>query len=211
MENDINVIYNQLISEMKLPTKTYHPPFIITMCGHCRSGKSTIAKILSSELELYIIGGDKIRNIYYSNINANHDIGFINKVVNEVNKKEIKYLLSKGVSVIIDRSVSSKKVLKEIKDAYPHVIMINLVSDHKTNIARMTNPPKCDIDTSNCYGDIDSISGVNNEDVYNEILNRKVYDLDDSDFDYTIDATKSLDDVINEARKMALQIKNQYL
>lgn len=31
MENDINVIYNQLISEMKLPTKTYHPPFIIAM------------------------------------------------------------------------------------------------------------------------------------------------------------------------------------
>ena len=63
MENDINVIYNQLISEMKLPTKTTHPPFIIAMCGHCRSGKTTIAKIFGCGNKLYY-GGVIINGTY---------------------------------------------------------------------------------------------------------------------------------------------------
>ncbi len=208
MEKEINEIYSKLLSDMVLPAKTYEKPFIITMCGHVGSGKSTIAKVFSNELEAYIVGGDKIRNIYFSNYNADSDINYVSEIVDEVLKREIMYLLANGISVVIDRSVSLKKTLDEIKSACPNVIMINLLSNHEINKGRIGNRDLHELNIAPCYGDFGSYSGVKTEELYNEILNRKVYDLDESDFDYTIDATKSIDEVVNEARKIAIAIKN---
>ena len=64
MEKDVETIFNKLLSGMVLPAKRYKEPFVLIMSGHVGSGKSTIAKVLSSELSAYIVGGDKIRNIY---------------------------------------------------------------------------------------------------------------------------------------------------
>ena len=211
MEEEINELYCKLVSDMTLPTKTYSTPFIITMCGYTGSGKSIISKVLSSELSIYIVGGDKIRNIYYFDKNANHDINYINQVVNEVTKKEIKYLLDNGISIVIDRSVSSQSALNDLKELCDNVIMINLLSDHKINIDRILNRKEYSIDTTICYGDIDSISGVNTEKVYNDILKRKVYDLDSENFDYTIDTTKSIDYVIERTKQITKEIKKRYL
>lgn len=208
MERDIDEIYNKLVSSMTLPNLKYNPPFIIAICGHVGSGKSLISKLLSSELSLYIIGGDKIRNIYYENNDENHDINYINNIVNEVTKKEIKYLLDNNVSIVIDRSVSSNKALEELKKICNNIIMINLISDHKVNIERIKNRAEYDMDVSNCYGDVDSISGVCTEEVYNDILKRKVYDLDSSVFDYQIDVTQSINQVINQAKQISEEIRN---
>ena len=62
------------------------------------------------------------------------------------------------------------------------------------------------IDTSKCYGDIDSKSGVDSVEVYNEILERKEYNLESSDFNYSIDATKDVDYVIEKAKEIAKDI-----
>lgn len=210
MERDINEIYNKLVSNMTLPKLKYKSPFIIAMCGHVGSGKSLISKVLSSELSLYIIGGDKIRNICYEDNDKNHDISYINNIVNEVTKKEIKYLLDNNVSIVIDRSVSTNKALEELKKLCNNIIMINLISDHKINIERIKNRTEYDMDVSNCYGDVDSISGVCTEEVYNDILKRKVYDLDNLVFDYYIDATQSINQVINQAKQISVEIKKQY-
>ena len=210
MNKEINDIYNNLIENMKLPNKRYSKPFIIAMCGYTGSGKSIIAKILSSELSLYIVGGDKIRNIYYSNKAANHDINYINQVVNKVTTKEIEYLLKKGISIVIDRSVSSQSAVDDLKKMCNNIIMINLISNHKINIDRITNRKEYNVDTTNCYGDIDSISGVNTEEVYNDILKRKVYNLDKDAFDYEIDTTKSIDSVIEETKIITKAITKKY-
>lgn len=211
MEKEINEIYNELLNNMVLPDKKYKSPFIITMCGHVGSGKSTIAKILSKELSAYIVGGDKIRNIYYLDEKANHDIVHINKVVDAVTTKEVQYLLSNGVSIIFDRSVSSKKNLASLKEACNNVIAINLISDHKINLERIKKRDENNIVISGCYGDVEPESGVTTEEVYNEILNRKVYDLEDNDFDYTIDTTKSIESVIKQANDIADKIKDKYI
>ena len=84
--------------------------------------------------------------------------------------------------------------------------MINLISDHKINIERVTNRKEYNIDTSKCYGDIDSKSGVDSVEVYNEILERKEYNLESSDFNYSIDATKDVDYVIEKAKEIAKDI-----
>lgn len=195
---------------MKLPKKKYNLPFIVTMCGHVGSGKSTIAKVLSKELSAYIIGGDKIRNIYYLNENAIHDINYINKVVDAVTKKEIQYLLDNGVSIILDRSVSSKEAIENLKQLCNNIISINLISDHQINFNRITNRIEYNVDTTGCYGDINSRSGVNTEEVYNDILKRKVYDLDEESFDYEIDTTKSIDYVIEETKSITKAITKKY-
>lgn len=211
METEVNEVYGELISNIMLPPKSYNNPFIIAMCGHVGSGKSIVAKTLSNVLSIYILGGDKIRNIYYFDKNANHDINHINKVVNEVTKMEIKYLIDNKVSIVLDRSVSSKNALEDLKKLCDNIIMINLISDHKINIERITNKKEYNIDTSNCFGDVDSKSGVCTEEVYNDILKRKVYDLDNSVFDYEIDTTKSIDLVIEQTKQIAEEIKKQYL
>ena len=210
MEKEINEIYNKLMNDMKLPEKKYNIPFIVTMCGHTGSGKSIIAKVLSSELSLYIIGGDKIRNIYYFDKNANHDINYINKIVDSVTDKEIQYLLDNGISIVIDRSVSSKRALEKLKQLCNNIISIKLISNHQINIQRITNRKEYNIDTTNCYGDIDSKSGVTTEKVYNDILKRKVYDLEDEVFHYTIDVTKPIDSVIEETKVIAKKIAKEY-
>ena len=211
MEKDINEIYNKLLNDMILPDKKYSQPFIISMCGHVGSGKSTISKILSKELSAYIVGGDKIRNIYYLDENANHDIVHINKVVGEVTEKEVRYLLNNNVSIIFDRSVSSKKDLAGLKQACNNVIAINLISDHKINLGRIAKRRENNIDIAGCYGDVEQESGVTTEEVYNEILDRKVYDLEENDFDYTIDTTKSIESVIKQAKDIADKIKDKYI
>lgn len=211
MDIEVNKIYDDLIKNMKLPDKRYDKPFIVTMCGYTGSGKSIIAKILSSELSLYIIGGDKIRNIYYYDKQANHDINYINKVVDQVTTREIQYLLNRGVSIVIDRSVSSLSAIEDLKVMCNNIIMINLLSNHDINIKRITNRCEYYVDTTNCYGDIDSQSGVDTKEVYEDILRRKIYDINDDLFDYTIDATKSIDSVINKVRLISTKIRNRCL
>ena len=209
MEKDVETIFNKLLSGMALPTIRYKEPFVLIMSGHVGSGKSTIAKVLSSELSAYIVGGDKIRNIYYSNKNANHDFNYINNITNAVNKMEVEYLLRNGVSVILDRSISSKKIMDILKKACNNIVSIKLNSNHEINIKRISNRKEYNIDALDCYGDVDSESGVTTEEVYNEILNRKLYDLEDSEFDYQIDATKSIDSVIVQAKEIAYIIKEK--
>ena len=209
MEKDVETIFNKLLSGMVLPAKRYKEPFVLIMSGHVGSGKSTIAKVLSSELSAYIVGGDKIRNIYYSNENANHDFNYINNVTNVVTKMEVEYLLSNGVSVILDRSISSRETMDILKKACNNIVSIKLNSSHEINIKRISNRKEYNIDTLDCYGDVDSKSGVTTEKLYNEILNRKVYDLEDNEFDFQIDATKSIDSVIVQAKDIAYIIKEK--
>ena len=209
MEKDTETIFNKLLSSMVLPPIRYKEPFVLIMSGHVGSGKSTIAKVLSSELSAYIVGGDKIRNIYYSNEKANHDFNYINDITNAVTKMEVEYLLQNGVSVILDRSISSRKIMDILKKACNNIVSIKLNSNHEINLTRISNRNEYNIDVLDCYGDVDSKSGVTTENEYNEILKRKVYDLEDNEFDFQIDATKSIDSVIAQAKEIAYIIKEK--
>ena len=122
---------------------------------------------------------------------------------------EVEYLLSNGVSVILDRSISSRETMDILKKACNNIVSIKLNSNHEINIKRISSRKEYSIDTSDCYGDVDSKSGVTTEEVYNEILKRKVYDLEDSEFDFQIDATKSIDSVIAQAKDIAYIIKEK--
>ena len=56
----------------QLPPKKYEKPFIISLSGYSGSGKSHIAKVLSQALDLYIVGGDSVRQKVYQDEELKH-------------------------------------------------------------------------------------------------------------------------------------------
>lgn len=192
----------------QIPPKKYENPFIIALSGYSGSGKSHIAKVLSQSLGLYIVGGDSVRQkVYQDEELKNLPLEEIQKLTNKVSELKIKKLLENNISIVIDRSLSSLESLKILKSFNCKVLLINIISDHEQNIKRIIN--RTDDYSLGGYGDVDSKSGVKTKEMYDEIRERKVYDIPLNLFDFTIDAKKDLDNVINQTKEIAIKIKEQ--
>lgn len=118
---------------------------------------------------------------------------------------KIKKILRENMSIVIDRSISSLDGLNNLKKLNIPVFLINLISDHEQNIERIINR------SNNCndlggYGDIDSKSGVKTREIYEEIKERKIYNIPNEIFNYIIDARKSLEDVTIQTNNIANDI-----
>lgn len=199
---------SQILDEMKLPEKRYQNPFIVTLSGYSGSGKSHIARMLSKQLSLYIVSGDMVRQKLYHNDTVSHDFDDIQVITNDVCEKEIRKLLDCNVSVIIDRSVSSVKTMQRMKEYGVPVYMIEITSRDEQNIERILkrNHGKENMKHEG-YGDIESYSGVMFREDYMEIKERKIYDIPSNLFDYHIDGTKSLEEVLADAEKIGQDIE----
>ena len=192
----------------QIPPKKYENPFIIALSGYSGSGKSHIAKVLSQSLGLYIVGGDSVRQkVYQDEELKNLPLEEIQKLTNKVSELKIKKLLENNISIVIDRSLSSLESLKILKSFNCKVLLINIISDHEQNIKRIIN--RTDDYSLGGYGDVDSKLGVKTKEMYDEIRERKVYDIPLNLFDFTIDAKKDLDNVINQTKEIAIKIKEQ--
>lgn len=202
-------IEKEIFDKIVLPPHKYQNPFIIALCGYSGSGKTTLSKVFSNVLGAYIVGGDCVRQ-QLINPPLNLDINEANKVTAEICEKEIRYLVENHVSVIIDKSISSKEVLEYYKEQFNNIIMINLKSNDDENIKRLYMKKEGTNQTYNCdpvYGDSEDYSGMhtNPEVLYEGVKQRKVYDIDE--FDYEINTLQSLDKVIEDTKKIAEKIK----
>ncbi len=90
----------ELFAEIVLLEKRYQKPFIITMSGHCGSGKSYISKLLSRELSVYMISCDCVSDKILS-INYNFDPQELYNMKNWINIYIIKKLLENNVSIVM--------------------------------------------------------------------------------------------------------------
>lgn len=199
-------IIDKFINNMNFPPVRYDKPFIVTMSGYSGSGKSYVARVLSSELGLYIVSGDHVRQEVYNNHQMSHEFENVQAITNEICDLEIKKLLENKISIVIDRSISSVESLNNIKNYGVKVYTINIKSDHEQNIERICRCEKMKINITPVYGDSNHCSGMNSREVYDEVRNRKLYDIDDNNFDYHIDGTVSLVEEIEQARKIAHNI-----
>ena len=194
-----------------LPPRGYESPFIVALCGYSGSGKSHVSRILSKELGLYIVGGDTVRQqIYQDPELKNLPLDEIQDLTNEISNQKIKKILNQKMSIVIDRSVSALKYLNRLKEYQVPIYLIHLISDHEQNIERVMNryqEPQKDLDG---YGDIDSKSGVHTREMYEEIKERKVYDIPKELFDYQIDARKPLEEVMIQTKEIASNIASKY-
>lgn len=201
-------IREELFEEMVLPDKRYQKPFIITMSGHCGSGKSYIGKLLSRELQVYIISGDRIRDKILS-IDPEFEPQELYNMKNRINIYIIKKLLENNVSIVMDRSVSSMEQLNLVKRLTNNAVTIKLLSDDDTNKKRVVSRDKINPVITPIYGDYESPSDILTIEAYDEVKLRKVYDIPDHLFNYEIDTTKSLEEVEEQVIKISKQIKSK--
>lgn len=205
-----NKFIAKILNNMKLPPKRYDKPFIVAISGHCGSGKSHVAKVFSKELQLYIVGGDSVRWKIRKESSLPQDVTSINNLTNEICYLEIEKLLKENVSVVIDKSTSSIKDLENLEKYNVPIILINLVSNHEQNRKRVTDRSNQEMINMPGYGDIDSISDIITEELYDQVVGRKTYNIPLDRFDYTIDATVKLEVELKEAEKIAKEIAKKY-
>ena len=200
----------KMIEEKRVnPQKTYQHPFLILLTGNVGSGKSLVAQILSKELNLYLISGDNIRNIIkdlYPEINL--DIPEVRQTNNIICLEEMKYCINNKYSIILDRNVSSQDDLSYIEEKIDlPIIFIKIISSTKEDIKRVKKRNQQQELIIPHYGHQDSRSGVVTEEEYNKIKERKIYDLDNSIYDYFINTNVSLDELKISLRSIIDDIK----
>jgi adenylate kinase family enzyme len=192
-------IINKFLEETIVPEKTeYKKPFIIALYGYSGSGKSTVARLFSRNLGIYIISTDKVRKYLYE-INYSDDIYVINNLTSKITDLKVKKLLDSNNPVILDRSTSSIKQLEDLKKHNVDIILIKLNSTHEENIKRIL-AKKDKKEISGAYGDTGHYSGVNTVAIYEEIKAYKVYDIPTDWFDYeinTLDGLEAVEDSVN--------------
>lgn len=201
-----NEFISKILSNMKMPPKKYDKPFIVAISGHCGSGKSHVAKVFSKELQLYIVGGDSVRRKIRKEPSLPQDVTSVNTLTNEICYLEIEKLLKENVSVVVDKSTSSIQDLQNLERYNVPVILINLISNHEQNRKRVTERSNTQIIDIESYGDIDSISDIITEELYDQVVERKIYNIPLDRFNYTIDATVKLEEELKEAEKIAKEI-----
>lgn len=207
---DINEFITKIVDDTKLPPKKYEKPFIIALSGHCGSGKSHVAKVLSKELQLYIVGGDSVRIKIRKEKSLPQDDNYINELTNKICYLKIQKLLDANASIVIDKSTSSIKDLENLRKYNVPIILIKLISDHDQNRKRVTERSNTQMINIPGYGDLDSISNIVTPELYDIVVGRKVYDIPDTEFDYIIDARVPLEEELKEAEKIAKEIIKMY-
>lgn len=195
--------------ERILPKITYQKPFVILLTGDVGSGKSLVSQILSKELNLYLISGDYIRKTIknrYPKINLHTEE--VRKTNNILCLEEIKYCINNKYSIILDRNVSSKKDLSFLTEKIDiPIIFIKLLSSEQTNKERVEKR-KIKKDTIiPHYGHQETKSGVVTKEEYNKIKERKIYDLEDSVYDYMINTNTSFHNLYEQLRTIKNKIQ----
>jgi adenylylsulfate kinase-like enzyme len=204
-------LINKFLEEMILPESNYKKPFIIALCGYSGSGKSFVSRLFSRNLGTYIIAGDKVRGYLYK-INYSDNFYTINDLTNKITDLRIKKVLDNNIPVVLDRSISSIEQLEDLKKYNVDIIFIKLNSTHEENIKRiLSKKNKEDVkEISGTYGDIGHYSGVSSIELYNEIKDRKVYNIPDNLFDYQINTLDGLKDIEDKASFISSEILKEY-
>ena len=123
----------------------------------------------------------------------------------------MKYCIDNKYSIILDRSVSNKKDLSTITERVDlPIILIKIISSEDENIKRVKNRQEEKEMVIPHYGHQESKSGVVTEEEYNKIKERKVYDLEDSIYDYFVDTNTSLSNLYEQLTTIKNQIQQKY-
>ena len=213
------IFYKEILDRMDFnKIKLYKNPCIITMSGMAGSGKTTLAKELSKQLNIYLLSQDFIRNYYCTNIEEyNEDKRlYIDSIVKKCNAQRLIKLLYRRIPFVIDGNINTKEKFDQLKliclILKYKLIKIKINSNDEDNIKRIISRPigLTNID-ERIIGDNVNYSTHYTEKEYYEIKKRKIPKLEDVEFDYILNNYNSSTEFLSDINDVILDIKNKKL
>lgn len=130
---EYNEIYNQLINEIPL-NKSENAYGILFIAGP-GFGKSTVAKMLSDKLNIFIASNDAVRRVF----NKNKDVPEAKETIANLVIDRLKYMLENRVSHIIDGDCEFfyEKYKELYKNYNVKMIVIKLLCSEETVLNRL--------------------------------------------------------------------------
>ena len=191
---EYNEIYNQLINEIPL-NKRENVYGILFIAGP-GFGKSTITKMLSSKLNLFIASNDAVRRLF----NENNDVPETKELVVKLVIDRLHYLLENKICHIIDGdSEFYYDEYKRIYNSYnAKMIVIKLECSEETILKRLDN-------RALSFGKSDNKSRATREDyyIYLDKLKKNTNTIDNNYYVINTDTSyeeieKQVDEFINK-------------
>lgn len=191
---EYNEIYNQLINEIPL-NKSENVYGILFIAGP-GFGKSTVAKMLSNKLNIFIASNDAVRRLF----NENNDVPETKELVVKLVIDRLHYLLENKICHIIDGdSEFYYDEYKRIYNSYnTKMIVIKLECSEETILNRLDN-------RALSFGKSDNKSRATREDyyIYLDKLKKNTNTIDNNYYVINTDTSyeeieKQVDEFINK-------------
>jgi adenylate kinase family enzyme len=173
---------------------TYKKPIVITLSGYPGSGKTDVARTLSTELGIYLLSNDYVRNYFYQFTNdySEEKRLEIESLVSRINKYRLTKLLLMRKSFVYDRDFSLEeefiKLERLTKLLQLKLIKIKINSTDEHNLEAISN---IIMDYNKIYpfviGDKVEYLSPFDTTTYYEIKERKPHTIEDDFYDYVID------------------------
>ncbi|MBR2704525.1 MAG: AAA family ATPase [Clostridia bacterium] len=198
-EYSYNQIFNNLISN--IPLKKSEKLYGITFVGGPGYGKSTIAKMLSSKLDIYSVTNDEIRRLYeslgFSEEKYSHDIkkmGYDRRV----------YLLKNKTSHILDVNMEFawERAINSYQSLGAKLLFIELVCSEGTILRRIK-------EREESFNQNDNYSRATDQDYYKylELKKNNQNQIPPDMIFYSIDTDKSIDEIEKQVELLIKKIE----
>lgn len=207
--------YKHILDKMDFDkVKLYKKPCVIVISGMPGSGKSTLSRELSKQLEIYLLSQDYIRSYYCINIEKYSEDKrlYIDSLAKKCNIQRLIKLLYNRIPFVLDTDINTKKIYDQLKLICMifryKLIKIKINSKDEDNIQRILNRTtgfNCVYE--NIIGDNVNYSTSYTQEDYYDIKKRKVPKLDNVLFDYILDNYGSNIEFLNNIDDIIQDIK----
>jgi len=118
-------------------------PKIIIITGPCGVGKTTIAKIISKNIDVKVVNGDKIRKSIFPNIiyitKHPEKLQFVKEKIFELSKQQF----FKKQSILIDYVILGEEYIKRFKNEFKEHLVIKVILPSKEVIYERDKKRSC--------------------------------------------------------------------
>lgn len=196
-EKEYKKLFDLVISD--IPITNEEKVFAITFIAPPGTGKSTVSKILSKKLNVYVTANDKIRRIVEKlGINPDENKRLVEQLAND----RTVYMLENKTSMIIDANMQFfwENACQNFKNYNAKLYFVKLQCDDDKIIERIKERSKNFGQSKENY----SRAGV--EEFYKYKEKAKQSNFPEDLIFYTIDASKSLDKIEEQIEELVNKI-----